>query len=97
MRHEFLSVITLELRQGSKMSALACQRGQMVFVASNMQRRHSFGMVCWLCKEHCCVKFLEMSESRTSENRAFLGGFQHGCNLGHVSVCLPDECTSPGT
>ncbi|KAL1431688.1 hypothetical protein MTO96_013797 [Rhipicephalus appendiculatus] len=82
----------------SKILALARLRGQMVFVASDMQRRHSFGLVRWLRTEHCCVKLLVLGESRTSENHlVFLGSFQLGCNLGHVGVCLPDEYTSPGT
>ncbi|KAH7983460.1 hypothetical protein HPB52_012218 [Rhipicephalus sanguineus] len=63
MRHGFLSVISFELHEASpRLLALACLGGQVGFVACNMQRRHSFGLVHSQHAADCCVGFVGLSE-----------------------------------
>ncbi|KAH7979321.1 hypothetical protein HPB49_009043 [Dermacentor silvarum] len=87
--NEFLSVINFKLRDVTPgQVALVCLRGRLVSVVSNVQRRHSFGLVHWLLMEYCCIKFVELCESNTFRNNfLFLDGFWLGCNLGHVKLC----------
>ncbi|KAH7979849.1 hypothetical protein HPB49_011582 [Dermacentor silvarum] len=87
--NEFLSVINVKLREVSPgQVALACLRGRLAFVASNMQRRHSFGLIHWLLMEYCGIKFVELCESNTFQsNFLFLDDFWLSCNLWHVKLC----------
>ncbi|XP_070394723.1 uncharacterized protein [Dermacentor albipictus] len=87
--NEFLWVINFELREVSPgRLALACLRGRVVPVASNMQRRHSFVLVHWLLMEHRCIEFVELCESRISQNHfLFRDGLRLSRNLRHVKLC----------
>ncbi|KAH7980658.1 hypothetical protein HPB49_018020 [Dermacentor silvarum] len=87
--NEFLSVINVELREVSPgQVALVWLRGHVVSIASNMQRRHSFGLVHWLLMKYCCIKFVELCGPNTFQNDfLFLDGFWLSCNLGHVKLC----------
>lgn len=87
--NEFLWAINFELREISPgRLALACLRGRVVPVASNMQRRHSFVLVHWLLMEHRCIEFVELCESRISHNHfLFRDGLRLSRNLRHVKLC----------
>ncbi|KAH6944229.1 hypothetical protein HPB50_002359 [Hyalomma asiaticum] len=86
---EFL-LINFELPEVSpRLPVVECLLRQLLFVASNMQRMHSFRLVDRLRTEHSSIKFVRLCESRVSQgNLLLLNGLQMGCDLGHVTVAL---------
>ncbi|KAH6945273.1 hypothetical protein HPB50_007707 [Hyalomma asiaticum] len=86
---EFL-LINFELPEVSpRLPVVECLLRQLVSVASNMQRMHSFRLVVRLRTEHSSIKFVKLCESRVSQGHLqLLNGLQMGCNLGHVNVAL---------
>ncbi|KAH6928976.1 hypothetical protein HPB50_022353 [Hyalomma asiaticum] len=87
--NEFLWVINFELREfGPGRLALACLRGRVAPLASNMQRRHSSVLVHWLLMEHRCIEYVELCESRISQKHfLFRDGLRLSRNLRHVKLC----------
>ncbi|KAH7991007.1 hypothetical protein HPB51_026485 [Rhipicephalus microplus] len=87
--NEFLWVANFELREVRPgRLALACLRGQVVPITSDMQRRHSFVLIHWLLMEHRCIESVELCESRITRNRfLFRDGLRLSRNLRHVKLC----------
>ncbi|XP_065292897.1 uncharacterized protein [Dermacentor albipictus] len=86
--NEFPSFINIELREVRPGElAMACLRSRLVSDVSNMQHRYLFGLVHWLLMKHCCIKFVEPSESHVTHNHfLLLRDFWLSRNLGNVKL-----------
>ncbi|KAH7981127.1 hypothetical protein HPB49_021808 [Dermacentor silvarum] len=101
---DFLWVINIELRDGRL--ALACLRGRVVPLPSNVQRSASFILVHWLLMQHRSSEIVELRVSR-GPAKQFRSGLELSGNLRHVTLGyhllgypprdLRDELRSTGT
>ncbi|KAH7977706.1 hypothetical protein HPB49_003201 [Dermacentor silvarum] len=82
--NNFLWVFNIELREG--WLALACLRGRVVPLSSNMQCSRSFILVHWPLMEHYSIESVELRESRRRP-KMFRDGLQLSGNLRHVTLC----------
>ncbi|KAH7977769.1 hypothetical protein HPB49_003519 [Dermacentor silvarum] len=82
--NNFAWIINTELREG--LLALACLRGPVVSLASNMQRRRSFILVHWPLMHRRSNEFVELRESRMSPKQ-FRGCLELTRSLRHAMLC----------